>query len=250
MRAAACEGGIPAATKRSRTKAYLQLCRVSNLPTVWTNVLAGCLLSGGRVTVGLYLLLALSLSSFYLAGMVLNDLCDGEHDRQFRPTRPIPSCRVSERAAFILTIVLFAAGFGSLAFAPRLTGAIAAVALSVAILLYDRHHKQNPFSVLLMGSCRFLVCAVAAYAVIGRLTPPVVVAGGIQFLYIVGLSLFARYENSRQEPFSFPAMPFLLAGISLVDGIVLASQLAPVWFLAGAGGFVLTLAGQCYVRGD
>lgn len=250
MRAAASESGISAATKRSRTKAYLQLCRVSNLPTIWTNVLVGSLLSGGRVTVYLYLLLALSLSGFYLAGMVLNDLCDCEHDRQFRPSRPIPSCRVSERAAFILTIVLFAAGFGPLAFAPSLYGALAAVPLSVAIVHYDHHHKQNPFSVLLMGSCRFLVYAVAAYAVSGRLAPLVVAAGATQFLYIVLLSLFARYENSRQEPFSFPVMPVLLAGISIVDGIVLAFLLAPIWILAGAGGFVLTLAGQRYVRGD
>ena len=231
-------------------KAYLQLCRVSNLPTVWTNVLAGCLLSGGRITAGLYLLLAVSLSGFYLAGMVLNDLCDTEHDRLFRPSRPIPSGRVSERAALVLTAVLFAAGFGSLVIAPHLSGIAVALLLLVVIVLYDRHHKQNPLSVLLMATCRFLVYAVAAFAVSGQLASAVIVAASVQFAYIVGLSLVARYENSREAPFSFPVMPLLLAGISVLDGIVMALFVGPVWFLAGMGGVLLTLAGQRYVRGD
>ena len=118
MEAANCRSGIPAAKLQGRIRPYLQLCRVSNLPTVWTNVLAGCLLSGGKLTPALYLLLALSLSSFYLAGMVLNDLCDREHDHLFRPSRPIPSCRVSERGAFNLTLLLFTAGFGALCTVP------------------------------------------------------------------------------------------------------------------------------------
>lgn len=234
----------------STMKVYLQLCRVSNLPTIWTNVLVGCLLSGGLFSVSLYVLLAASLSCFYLAGMVLNDLCDTDHDRLFRPSRPIPSGRISERAALILTVALFIAGFGALFFAPSMRGASAAVLLLTVIVLYDQHHKQNPMSVLLMATCRFLVFAVAALAITGHLVSFVVVAGSIQFIYIVALSLVARYENSRQVPFSFPVMPLLLAGISLIDGIVLALFVGPVWLMAGVAGFLLTLAGQRYVRGD
>jgi len=231
-------------------KVYLQLCRVSNLPTVWTNVLAGCLLSGGRIGAGTVLLLSAALSCFYMAGMALNDICDSEHDLIQRPSRPIPSGTVSLRAAGIFTVALFAAGFGSLAFAPHLSGAGAALLLLFVIVLYDRHHKPNPLSVLLMASCRFLVYVVAALAVSGRLASAVVVAGGIQFAYIVALSLVARYENNREAPFPFPVIPVLLAGISLLDGIVLALLVGPLWFLAGMGGFLLTLAGQRYVRGD
>ena len=46
-------------------KAYLALCRVSNLPTVWTNVLAACLLAGGGCEAASFMLLALALSCFY-----------------------------------------------------------------------------------------------------------------------------------------------------------------------------------------
>ena len=45
------------------------LCRASNLPTVWTNVLAAALLSGADAGPGTIGLLALSLSAFYCGGM-------------------------------------------------------------------------------------------------------------------------------------------------------------------------------------
>ena len=231
-------------------KAYLALCRVSNLPTVWTNVLAACLLAGGRCEAASFVLLALALSCFYLAGMCLNDLCDAGHDRQHRPGRPIPSGRVSLNGARLLTLTLFAAGFLLLAAAPKPSGLAAAVLLLLAIVAYDFHHKGNPFSVLLMALCRLLVFVVAALALTGQLAPPVLVAGGIQFVYVVLISLVARYENARPTPFAFPVIPAMLAGISLVDGIVIASLVSFPWLLAGIAGALLTWAGQRFVRGD
>ena len=47
----------------------LRLGRVSNLPTVWTNVLAGVVLSGAPLSLGITLVLMLALSLFYVAGM-------------------------------------------------------------------------------------------------------------------------------------------------------------------------------------
>jgi hypothetical protein len=38
-------------------------------------------LAGGQFMPAPYLLLALALSFFYVAGMSLNDVCDVEHDR-------------------------------------------------------------------------------------------------------------------------------------------------------------------------
>ncbi len=51
----------------------LRLGRVSNLPTVWTNVLAGAVLSGAPLAPVRVLALMLGLSTFYIAGMYLND---------------------------------------------------------------------------------------------------------------------------------------------------------------------------------
>ncbi len=58
----------------STLKDYLTLCRVSNLPTVWTNVLAAGLLAGGPFMPAPFFMLALALSCFYLAGMSLNEV--------------------------------------------------------------------------------------------------------------------------------------------------------------------------------
>ena len=56
-----------------RVAVYLRLGRVSNLPTVWTNVLAGATLAGARPAVGRFAVLCGIVSLFYVAGMFLND---------------------------------------------------------------------------------------------------------------------------------------------------------------------------------
>lgn len=231
-------------------KNYLALCRVSNLPTVWTNVLAAGLLASGPFMPTSILLLALALSCFYLAGMSLNDLCDVEDDRLRRPSRPLPAGRVSLENARLLTIVLFAIGMGLLAVAPDPRGLGAGVLLLLAIIAYDIRHKRSPLSVLLMAACRFLVFVVVALALTGQLSPWVLLAGSAQFIYVIAISLVARHENSRANPFPFPVIPAMLAGISLLDGVVLAILVSFPWLLAGAAGALLTWAGQRYVRGD
>lgn len=231
-------------------KPYLDLCRISNLPTVWTNVLAGYLLAAAFLSPALYLVLALAMSFFYMAGMSFNDVCDTEFDRQRRPSRPIPAGRVSRRQATMLTIALFLAGMMLLALMPYPAGLAAGAALVLAIVAYDMNHKRNRFSVLIMAACRLLVFIVASVSTTGELRTPALIAGGIQFVYVLLISLIARYEGGQSKPFPMPIIPMMLSGIALLDGIVLAALAAPPWFLAGAIGALLTWAGQRYVRGD
>ena len=56
--------------------------------------------------------------------------------------------------------------------------------------------------------------------------------------------------NSRGRPFPFPVIPAMLAGISLVDGLLLATVIAIPWLLAGMVGALLTWVAQRLVRGD
>jgi 4-hydroxybenzoate polyprenyltransferase len=231
-------------------KGYLDLCRVSNLPTVWTNVLAAGLLATGRFEPEGFLLLAAALSAFYLGGMSLNDICDLAHDRERRPNRPIPSGRVTLGGAWRLTVALFAAGLALLAVAPHPLGVAAGLVLLAAIAAYDLRHKGNPWSVLLMASCRLLVFVVVALALTGDLPLPVLAAGAVQFVYVLAISLVARRENRRPTPYHFPVVPAMLAGISLLDGALLALLVSPAWLAAGMAGSLLTWAGQRYVRGD
>ena len=83
----------------------LRLGRVSNLPTIWSNTLAGVALAGGQLWTVSTLWLAIGLSLLYTAGMFLNDAFDRDIDALERPERPIPAGLVSANT-------VFAAGFG------------------------------------------------------------------------------------------------------------------------------------------
>jgi len=231
---------------------YVTLFRVSNLPTIWSNVLTALLLCGTDVSWPAAVLLLTSLSLLYSAGMALNDICDSETDKIQRSFRPIPSGRISLAKAWSATLLFFVSAFILLAALPHRGAAAAAAAILTAlIILYDRHHKGNPLSVLLMAGCRFMVFIVSAVAMTGSYNATVVKIALLQFFYIVLLSLVARFENRMPKGFSFPLIPLMLAGICLLDGFFLFAVLhSPLWIVFGAAGMILTLIGQTYVRGD
>jgi 4-hydroxybenzoate polyprenyltransferase len=235
---------------RSVIKSYIDLCRVSNLPTVWTNVLAALVLSGTDFHGKHYLTLLLSLSLFYSAGMCLNDICDAVPDKTKKSFRPIPSGRVSLRKASLFTFILFAVGLGLLVLMPSAWSTGAGVVLLVLIVAYDILHKAHAWTVVLMAGCRFMIYVVVSTAITGSLVPVVMLAGFLQFLYIIVVSLIARYENRMPVSFSFPVIPVMLACVSVLDGIVMAFFAHPLWLLAGITGCVLTILGQRFVRGD
>src|SRR5919206_5170200 len=79
----------------------LRLGRVSNLPTVWTDVLAGTALAGGDPLSGRTALALAAMTLFYIGGMFLNDAFDRAIDARERPSRPIPAGEISAVAAFI-----------------------------------------------------------------------------------------------------------------------------------------------------
>src|SRR5688572_33059243 len=76
-------------------RTLLVLGRVSNLPTVWSNCLAGWWLAGGGNLVK-FPLLVFGVTLLYVGGMYLNDAFDADFDRQHRKERPIPSGAIAE----------------------------------------------------------------------------------------------------------------------------------------------------------
>lgn len=231
-------------------KPWLDLCRVSNLPTVWSNVLAASLLAMGGFIIAPCLLLVVALSAFYLAGMSFNDLCDLEHDREHRPDRPLPSGRITLSGARTLTLALFGTSLTLLAAAPHLAGLGGGALLMLAIVAYDLYHKGQPLSILVMASCRLLVYFTVALALTGEIGAWVWVAAVMQFVYVLAISLVARRESRRPASTKRSAVPLMLSGIALLDGAVLAVAIAPLWLLAGLSFALLTHLGQGYVRGD
>ncbi|HUR45198.1 MAG TPA: UbiA family prenyltransferase, partial [Candidatus Saccharimonadales bacterium] len=116
-------------------RSLLILGRVSNLPTVWSNCLAGWLLSHGGDPVT-FLLLCAGSTFLYIGGMYLNDAFDYQFDQQHRPERPIPSGAISLAAVWLWGLSWLGAGLVCLLFLGKTT-AILALLLSLCILLYD-----------------------------------------------------------------------------------------------------------------
>jgi UbiA prenyltransferase family protein len=283
---------------------YLLLGRVSNLPTVWTNTLAGATLAGAAVAPGRLILLAAAFSLLYTGGMYLNDAFDRETDARERPERPIPSGRVGAGSVFAIGFALL--GVGILAVAAAALGptggglgAVASGALLAGVITaYDAWHKANPLSPVVMGLCRVLVYLTAALAVAGAIGPAVWGGAVVLLSYLIGLTYVAKQENLTEVrhlwPLAFLGAPFLyawrslldagagailylgflgwvvfavsllvrpghrdirravvslIAGISLLDALLVAGAGEPARALWAVAGFALTLAFQRWVPG-
>jgi hypothetical protein len=175
-------------------RAWLQLARVSNTPTVVSNTVAGAVLASSVADAGTVAVVAVAMALFYTAGMVLNDLLDLEVDRVQRPERPLPSGQVSRSAAITVVVALFVAGEALLA-VTGLEPFLAGLGLVALIVLYDAWHKGNALSPVLMGGCRALVYVVAALAVAASVPLEVWTAAAVLLLYIVGLTQVAKAEG-------------------------------------------------------
>jgi len=135
---------VNAQAASARWLPWLQLARVTNLPTAWADVLAGYLLLGRPEQTNHWIAWALLLaasSALYTAGMVLNDVADVEEDRRRRPERPIPSGRISWRTARGVGWALLALGTGMAFLAGALQGAwrpgLVALVLAGLVVAYD-----------------------------------------------------------------------------------------------------------------
>lgn len=186
-------GGRPGHGAGMSLSVYWSLARASNLPTVWSNVLAGWLLSGQAWTPGLIWALA-GGTLVYAGGCTLNDAFDARWDRRHRPERPIPSGAVSERAVWVVGTAECLVGAVMLLVAGCAGPVVAA--LLAAVLWYDWWHKRSGWSVVPMGLCRvFLGWAAATMGGGGwRLSLEIGLWLAGLFCYIAGLSLVARRE--------------------------------------------------------
>ncbi|MGH0037544.1 MAG: UbiA family prenyltransferase [Myxococcota bacterium] len=240
----------PAGAGRPGLRDWLALCRVSNLPTVWMNALAALVLATGSLPLGPFALLVVSMSALYSAGMCWNDVFDRDIDAVSKPTRPIPSGRVSVGGARALATGLTLGALALLALTPHPSSVIPGLGLTALILLYDAFHKAHPVTVLAMAGCRVGVFVVAAWAVTGGVPAAVWIGAAASFAHTAGVTVVARVENARAKPFAFPAIPTFIAAMSITDGVVLVWLVHPGWGVAGGLAAALTLFGQRYVRGD
>jgi 4-hydroxybenzoate polyprenyltransferase len=283
----------------------LRLGRVSNLPTVWTNVLTGVVLAGGGASPLTLTALIIALSLFYVGGMYLNDAFDSDFDARERPERPIPTGLVSATTVFTSGYAMLAAGLAILiwlgygsADGTGWPAPVTGIALAAAIIIYDWRHKNVPISPVIMGICRMLTYILAGFAVTSAAPPSLFAAGAVLLCYLIGLTYAASQETLGRVrnlwPMAFLAVPFfygvpgvsssagtvifyalflawtgyallfllrpgkvnvpravvsLIAGISLLDAMLISGHGETGLALAAAAGFVLTLALQRFIPG-
>lgn len=222
--------------RRSKWRAYLLLSRVSNLPTVWSNAVAGAVVAGAPFAPFDIGWVAAGASFLYTAGMLLNDLFDRDSDAKYRPDRPLPAGDVMFVEVMRGAIILMTVGVGMIA--SRRGGLVTlpwSGALVLAIVYYDWRHKRDPLGPLWMGVCRGLVYCVAAAAVASTVSTRVAVAAVVVTAYVVLLTQIAK----RLGPRASIVVPLLIAGISVVDAAIIA--------VAGGGVALVLLAVVCGV---
>lgn len=275
----------------------LRLGRVSNLPTVTSNVLAGLALAGAFPESGVCALVCLAMSLMYVAGMYLNDAFDRDIDRVERPERPIPSGEVAARTVFDAGFAMLAAGIAIVAGLAVSTHAgwrpvMSVVALGALIIFYNADHKQNRLAPVVMGLCRVAVYTTAAFVVRAELGGAVAIGCALLLAYLVGLTFAAKQENLSELPNMWPlaflGLPFfvawprdaaslaiyagflvwvvrcvllirarrmrpavtgLIAGISLLDALLVANAGRPDVAAVAIAAFVLTTLLQRVVPG-
>jgi hypothetical protein len=218
---------LSAATPSIRT--LLILGRVSNLPTIWSNCLAGWIIAGGAEWQRLALVGG-GTTFLYVGGMFLNDAFDAEFDRQHRPERPIPSGAISRGAVWKWGFFWLVMGVLWVSLVGKTTAALG-VGLAVCIVIYDAIHKLIVLAPFLMAACRFLVIMIASAAAANGIVGLSCWTGLVLGSYIVGLSYLARKESApgalQYWPCIFLAAPLVLAiiinrGSYQTRGLILA----------------------------
>ena len=194
----------------SLLRTLLVLGRVSNLPTLWSNCLAGWWLGGAGHPEQLPFLFA-GASFLYAGGMFLNDAFDAEFDQRHRPERPIPAGLISLTIVWQWGLIGLGLGGACLICLGRVTGGLG-VALVFCILLYDSIHKRIAWAPVLMGLCRLLVYLIAASVGVQGVTGWSVWCGLALASYVAGLSYLARREST---PGPLGYMPALLLPVPI-----------------------------------
>jgi 4-hydroxybenzoate polyprenyltransferase len=249
-------------SKPLKLSTALRLGRVSNLPTVSSNVLAGLALAGSREQqAGSIAVACAAASLLYVGGMFLNDAFDAEIDARERPERPIPAGLARRGEVFVYGAGLLLVG---IVFSCLLSLASGAFALATAgtIVAYDIVHKRTGFAPLLMGLCRVGVYWLAGFVVASPDRGQVALGSAVLCAYVLALTYAAARENStalvRIGPLVGLYAPVLIVGPRLHSALGLLCLLVfvlwtvrnnllvrtrkPTQIRAGIGGLIAGIA--------
>ena len=176
-------------------KPYLQLIRLPNVLTAAADSLAGWLLiTGSLAAPARWLPLVLASMAIYAGGIALNDVFDFEIDLRERPSRPLPSGRISRKFASRLGWSLLLAGPLLAALSGSLASFAVASILATCVLAYDAGAKKTLLGPIVMGSCRGLNLLLGMSQDPNSGGPGGWIAAGSLALFVVGITVISRSE--------------------------------------------------------
>jgi 4-hydroxybenzoate polyprenyltransferase len=226
----------------SEPKAWMNMLRISNSPTIVSNIMVGVALAiiAHREQWSAHLnspplqlskpllFIIVVLLLLYFAGMVLNDAFDAKRDQKIRPERPIPQGVITAKQAWITGFVMIAIAT-LLAFKIGVATGISTLALAFYILLYTFLHHCPVAAIPLMAICRGLVyvVAVSAFSVHNQ-GPIILIYCGIIAIYTAVLTFVGTFEHEKQTRYSWIIWVTLLPAVLPIVLYGLDSPIA--WF--------------------
>jgi 4-hydroxybenzoate polyprenyltransferase len=192
-----------------RPRTLIDLVRAPAALSVPGDVVAGAAAAGvlGPRTAGL----ACSSVCLYWAGMAANDWADRELDAVERPERPIPSGRISPRAALGVAAGLTAAGLIVAGLAGGRRALAVSAPLAAAVWAYDLRLKNTAAGPAGMAACRALdVLLGAGPGRIGRALPAAITVA----VHTYTVTALSRREVSGAEPRLAAATLGVTAGLA------------------------------------
>ena len=220
---------------------YFKLVRIPNIFTTVSNILLGYIFFTSIDHFDFYVIFELiSISAFlYIGGMIQNDYFDIKIDEKERPSRPLPSNKISKKNALILIYISFSYSL-IISFIIGWYTLIITITMVTLIFLYNRFLKNTIWGCINMGIIRSL------NVLLGASQSIFLIAGGMfdtrfiipllsEFLYVSSITILSWNETKNflfdlrnNLPFIIIYVLIFTIGIFIIVGTFNYSTLIPL----------------------
>jgi 4-hydroxybenzoate polyprenyltransferase len=195
---------------------YFKLVRIPNIFTTFSNILLGYIFFTNIDQFDFYVIFELiSVSAFlYIGGMIQNDYFDIKIDEKERPSRPLPSNKISKKNALILIYISFSYSI-IISFIIGWHTLIITITMVTLIFLYNKFLKNTIWGCINMGIIRSL------NVLLGASQSIFFIAGGMfdtrfiipllsEFLYVSSITILSWNETKNFVFDLQNSLPFII----------------------------------------